>query len=86
MHAAGSTMQELMVSVDRVAKVLGEISVAAGEQSDGIGQINIAVAELDRLTQQNAAMVEESNVAAEQLKDQAEHLANAVGGFKLSER
>ena len=85
-HAAGSTMQELMVSVDRVAKVLGEISVAAGEQSDGIGQINIAVAELDRLTQQNAAMVEESNVAAEQLKDQAEHLANAVGGFKLSER
>ena len=85
-QAAGATTQELMASVDRVAKVLGEISVAANEQSDGIGQINIAVAELDRLTQQNAAMVEESNVAAEQLKDQADHLANAVGGFKLSER
>ncbi|NIC04306.1 methyl-accepting chemotaxis protein [Billgrantia bachuensis] len=83
---AGSTMEELVAGVGRVAKVLGEISVAAGEQSDGIGQVNVAVAELDRMTQQNAALVEESTVAAEQLKDQADRLAEAVGGFKLSER
>ncbi|QTP55383.1 HAMP domain-containing protein [Billgrantia sulfidoxydans] len=83
---AGATMEELVEGVGRVAKVLGEISVAAGEQSDGIGQVNIAVAELDRMTQQNAALVEESTVAAEQLKDQADRLAEAVGGFKLSER
>ncbi|SDJ34948.1 methyl-accepting chemotaxis protein [Billgrantia gudaonensis] len=82
---AGSSMQELVASVNRVAEVLGEISVAAGEQSDGIGQVNVAVAELDRMTQQNAALVEESTTAAEQLKDQAERLAEAVGGFTLSE-
>ncbi|WP_104201982.1 methyl-accepting chemotaxis protein [Billgrantia saliphila] len=83
---AGATMEELVAGVNRVAKVLGEISVAAGEQSDGIGQVNVAVAELDRMTQQNAALVEESTVAAEQLKEQADRLAEAVGGFKLSER
>ncbi|QOR39207.1 HAMP domain-containing protein [Billgrantia diversa] len=83
---AGATMEELVAGVNRVAKVLGEISVAASEQSDGIGQVNVAVAELDRMTQQNAALVEESTVAAEQLKDQADRLAEAVGGFKLSER
>ncbi|MGY6564098.1 MAG: methyl-accepting chemotaxis protein [Halomonadaceae bacterium] len=83
---AGTTMEELVAGVSRVAKVLGEISVAAGEQSDGIGQVNIAVAELDRMTQQNAALVEESTVAAEQLKEQADRLAEAVSGFKLSER
>ncbi|WP_104201983.1 methyl-accepting chemotaxis protein [Billgrantia saliphila] len=83
---AGATMEELVAGVNRVAKVLGEISVAAGEQSDGIGQVNVAVAELDRMTQQNAALVEESTVAAEQLKEQADRLAEAVGGFKLGER
>jgi methyl-accepting chemotaxis protein len=83
---AGTTMEELVAGVSRVAKVLGEISVAAGEQSDGIGQVNVAVAELDRMTQQNAALVEESTVAAEQLKEQADRLAEAVSGFKLSER
>ncbi|MGQ4880137.1 methyl-accepting chemotaxis protein [Billgrantia sp. LNSP4103-1] len=83
---AGATMDELVAGVNRVAKVLGEISVAAGEQSDGIGHVNVAVAELDRMTQQNAALVEESTVAAEQLKEQADRLAEAVGGFKLSER
>lgn len=59
--------------------------MAAGQQSDGIGQVNVAVVELDRMTQQNAALVEESTVAAEQLNDQANFLAEALG-FKLSER
>ncbi|MFC3393337.1 hypothetical protein ACFOGL_18380, partial [Aidingimonas halophila] len=61
-----------------------EISSAAGEQSDGIGQVNVAVAELDRMTQQNAALVEESTTAAEQLKAQSDRLAEAVGAFTLS--
>ncbi|ATJ84653.1 methyl-accepting chemotaxis protein [Halomonas beimenensis] len=81
---AGDTMQELVESVTRVADVLAEITAATGEQSDGIGQVNVAVSELDRMTQQNAALVEESTTAAEQLKDQADRLAEAVGGFTLS--
>tara|TARA_R110002049_G_scaffold148964_3_gene311930 strand:- start:1571 stop:3364 length:1794 start_codon:yes stop_codon:yes gene_type:complete len=82
---AGSTMQEIVVSITRVTDVLSEITAATREQSDGINQVNIAVSELDRMTQQNAAMVEESTTAAEQLKDQSLRLADAVGGFKLSE-
>ncbi|RTR04413.1 methyl-accepting chemotaxis protein [Halomonas nitroreducens] len=82
---AGETMAELVESVTRVADVLGEITAATGEQSDGIGQVNVAVSELDRMTQQNAALVEESTTAAEQLKDQANRLAEAVGGFTLSQ-
>ena len=84
-HQTGETLQSLFERVKRVADVLGEISAATGEQSDGIGQVNLAVAELDRVTQQNAALVEESTAAAEQLKDQAERLAEAVGGFTLSD-
>ncbi|XKE47554.1 methyl-accepting chemotaxis protein [Halomonas organivorans] len=83
-RAAGDTMQEIVESVTRVADVLAEITAATGEQSDGIGQVNVAVSELDRMTQQNAALVEESTTAAEQLKDQADRLAEAVGGFTLS--
>ncbi|WP_336269345.1 MULTISPECIES: methyl-accepting chemotaxis protein [Vreelandella] len=83
--SAGSTMQEIVVSITRVTDVLNEITAATREQSDGISQVNIAVSELDRMTQQNAAMVEESTTAAEQLKDQSLRLADAVGGFKLSE-
>lgn len=79
-------MQELVASVTRVADVLGEITAATGEQSDGIGQVNVAVSELDRMTQQNAALVEESTTAAEQLKEQANRLAQTVGGFTLSQR
>ncbi|MDT8879216.1 methyl-accepting chemotaxis protein [Halomonas saccharevitans] len=83
---AGETMEELVASVTRVADVLGEITAATGEQSDGIGQVNVAVSELDRMTQQNAALVEESTTAAEQLKEQANRLAQTVGGFTLSQR
>jgi methyl-accepting chemotaxis protein len=79
----GTAMQELMAGVDRVASMLGEISHAASEQSDGIGQVNIAVAELDRMTQQNASLAEETTTAAEQLREQADRLAVMVGRFKL---
>lgn len=83
---AGESMGELMASVNRVANMLGEISMAAGEQSDGIGQVSVAVADLDRTIQQNAALVEESTTAAEQLSEQADRLAQVVGGFRLRDR
>ncbi|WP_275286098.1 methyl-accepting chemotaxis protein [Halomonas elongata] len=82
---AGSAMHELVEVVNRVAGMLGEISHATTEQSDGIGQVNIAVAELDRMTQQNAALAEESTSAAEQLREQADRLAELVGSFKLND-
>ncbi|MDT0511612.1 MULTISPECIES: methyl-accepting chemotaxis protein [unclassified Halomonas] len=85
-HQAGETLETLVGQVNRVAEVLGEITAATSEQSDGVGQVNLAVADLDRVTQQNAALVEESSVAAEQLKEQAGRLAEAVESFTLSER
>ncbi|WP_301583920.1 methyl-accepting chemotaxis protein [Halomonas alkaliantarctica] len=81
---AGATMQDIVAHITRVTEVLAEINAATSEQSDGINQVNIAVAELDRMTQENAAMVEESTTAAEQLKEQAEHLSGTISSFKLS--
>jgi methyl-accepting chemotaxis protein len=80
---AGNTMSEIVGSVQRVSDIIGEITAAAGEQSDGIGQVNTAVAQLDQMTQQNAALVEESAAAAESLKDQARRLAEVVQVFRL---
>ncbi len=80
---AGSTMSEIVASVQRVTDIIGEISAAAGEQSSGLGQINTAVSDLDRMTQQNAALVEEGAAAAESLHEQASKLAAVVGGFQL---
>ncbi|GAB4569175.1 MAG: hypothetical protein Tsb007_45960 [Rhizobacter sp.] len=80
---AGATMSEIVGSVQRVTDIIGEITAAASEQSDGIGQINTSVIHLDQMTQQNAALVEESAAAAESLKDQAKRLAQVVSVFKL---
>ncbi|WP_395699115.1 methyl-accepting chemotaxis protein [Aquabacterium sp.] len=80
---AGSTMNEIVASVQRVSDIIGEITAAASEQSAGIGQVNGAVVQLDQMTQQNAALVEQSAAAAESLKDQAQRLAGAVGVFRL---
>jgi methyl-accepting chemotaxis protein len=81
---AGQTMSEIVGSVQRVSDIIGEITAAAGEQSDGIGQVNVAVTQLDQMTQQNAALVEESAAAAESLKDQANRLAGVVQVFRLA--
>ena len=81
---AGDTMTDVVGSVQRVAQMIGEISHTAREQSDGIGQVNQAVAQLDQVTQQNASLVEESAAAAESLKEQAQRLADVVGSFRLS--
>ena len=82
---AGSTMDDIVQQVKRVNDMIGEISSSSAEQSTGIGQIGDAVAQLDQVTQQNAALVEESAAAAESLNQQAAQLARIVGTFKLSE-
>ncbi len=80
---AGSTMGEIVASVDRVSQIIGEISQGASEQSAGLGQVNGAVAALDGMTQQNAALVEQSAAAAESLKAQAALLGDVVSRFTL---
>ena len=80
---AGRTMGDLAASVDRVTAIIGEISSAATEQRAGIEQIHGAVVQLDQMTQQNSALVEESTAATESLRDQAVQLAQAVGEFRL---
>ncbi len=80
---AGQTMSEIVGSIQRVSDIVGEITAASGEQSDGIGQVNVAVSQLDQMTQQNAALVEQSAAAAQSLKDQAGRLAQVVAVFRL---
>jgi methyl-accepting chemotaxis protein len=80
---AGSTMGEIVQSVRRVNEILEEISHASREQSAGIEQVNRAVGEMDKVTQQNAALVEEAAAAAQSLKDQAGTLREAISGFSL---
>jgi methyl-accepting chemotaxis protein len=81
-QAAGSTMDEIVSSVKRVGDIVGEITAASDGQSREIGEVNAAVSQLDQMTQQNAALVEESAAAAESLKEQAYRLANAVSIFQ----
>ena len=80
---AGSTMDEVVASVRRMTEIMGEISVATAEQSEGIAQVNQAIGQMDGVTQQNAALVEQAAAAAESLQDQAGKLARAVSVFKL---
>jgi len=80
---AGTTMDEIVGSVHRVGDIIGEITAASSEQAGGIGQVNNAVSQLDQMTQQNAALVEQSAAAAQSLRDQAQRLAGAVQVFKL---
>jgi methyl-accepting chemotaxis protein len=80
---AGSTIGEVVANAQRVADMIGEITAASGEQSRGVGQVNAAVNQLDQMTQQNAALVEESAAAAQSLKDQASRLAQVVQRFRI---
>jgi methyl-accepting chemotaxis protein-1 (serine sensor receptor) len=81
---AGQTMGEIVASIARVAEIMNDISVAGREQEIGISQINRAVAELDDVTQQNAALVEQATAASESLRQQAAELAAMVDAFKLT--
>ncbi|MBL7088283.1 methyl-accepting chemotaxis protein [Acidovorax sp.] len=82
-HAAGGTMGEIVQSVQQVATIIGEISTAAREQTTGLSQVGEAVSQLDQMTQQNAALVEESSAAAQGLRVQAQQLAELVEAFRL---
>ncbi|MFS2224817.1 methyl-accepting chemotaxis protein [Pantoea sp. B65] len=82
-ESAGSTMNDIVGAVTRVTDIMGEIASASDEQSRGIDQVGLAVTEMDRVTQQNAALVEQSAAAAAALEQQASHLSQAVAVFKV---
>ena len=81
---AGDTMQEIVRAVEQVAGIMDEINRANQEQSQGIADVNRAVAQMDAVTQQTAALVEQAAAAAESLKDQATTLSGTVSVFKLA--
>ncbi len=81
----GEAMNDIVSSVKRVTDLIGEIASSATEQRDGIAQVNLAVTQLDQMTQQNAALVEESAAAAQSLREQSARLAEAVSVFKLEQ-
>ncbi len=83
-HVAGEAMQDIVAQVQRVGELIGVISTSTAQQTLGIGQIGEAITQLDTVTQQNAALVEESAAAAESLREQAARLTTVVHGFKLS--
>ena len=80
---AGQTMEEIVASVQRVSDLIGEITASSTEARDGIAQVNQAVTQLDQMTQQNAALVEESTAAAASMRDQAQRLAEVVSVFNV---
>ncbi|MBL8362732.1 MAG: MCP four helix bundle domain-containing protein [Rubrivivax sp.] len=80
---AGQRMEDIVAAIGRVSDIVGEISSASSEQSKGVNQVGDAVTQMDQVTQQNAALVEESAAAAESLKQQARQLVEAVAVFKL---
>jgi len=79
---AGSVMTEIVSGVQRVTDIIGEISAASTEQSNGLMQVNGAVTQLDQMTQQNAALVEQSSAAAESLREQAEQVRVLISRFE----
>jgi len=83
---AGATMTEIVSSVRRVTDIIAEISNDTNHQRDGIGKVNSAVSQLDQMTQQNAALVEQSAAAAESLRDQAQRLSGVVATFQITGR
>jgi len=83
-ESAGETMNDIVSAVTRVTDIMGEIASASDEQSRGIDQVGTAVNEMDRVTQQNAALVEQSASAAASLEDQASRLTQAVAVFRIS--
>jgi methyl-accepting chemotaxis protein len=81
---AGNTMTEVVGAIKRVTDLMGEISAASNEQSQGVSQVGEAVTQMDQVTQQNAALVEEMAAAASSLNNQAQDLVSTVAFFKLS--
>ncbi|MEO7031244.1 MAG: methyl-accepting chemotaxis protein [Herbaspirillum sp.] len=82
---AGQTMDEIVVSVKRVTDIIGEIASASAEQTSGVEQINVAISQMDQVTQQNAALVEQAAAAAASLQEQARELSNVVAVFQITD-
>ncbi|KAK42305.1 chemotaxis protein, partial [Caballeronia jiangsuensis] len=82
---AGETMQRVGTAIQRVTDIMGEIASASNEQSRGIEQVNQAISQMDEVTQQNAALVEEAAAAAGSMEDQAKQLTTAVGVFRTAQ-
>jgi methyl-accepting chemotaxis protein len=82
---AGQTMTEIVVAIKRVTDIMAEIAAASAEQSSGIEEINIAVSQMDEMTQQNAALVEQAAAAAEAMQDQATTLNQSVAVFRFDQ-
>ncbi len=83
---AGTTMQEIVDSIGRVTAIMSQIAMASAEQSSGIEQVNQAVAQMDQVTQQNAALVEEAAAASDAMREQAQALSALVSTFRFEER
>ena len=83
---AGNTMQEVVAAIRRVTDIMGEISAASREQREGVGQIGEAITQMDQVTQQNAALVEEMAAAAASLQTQSHQLVQTVSVFRLQDR
>ena len=82
---AGKTMDEIVTSVQHVADIMSEITAASQEQSAGIEQVNLAITQMDEMTQQNAALVEQAAAAAESMEEESAELAKSVDVFKLNQ-
>jgi methyl-accepting chemotaxis protein-1 (serine sensor receptor) len=82
---SGSTMSEIVSAIGRVSSIMNEIASASSEQSNGIDQVNIAISQMDEVTQQNAALVEEAAAAAASLEDQAQRLRDSVAVFQIDQ-
>ena len=82
---AGHSMQEMINAIGRVTDIMAEISAASREQSSGVSQVGEAITQMDRTTQQNAALVEESAAAADNLRSQAVQLVQAMAFFQVNE-
>ncbi|WP_022971581.1 methyl-accepting chemotaxis protein, partial [Xanthomonas maliensis] len=83
---AGSTMQQVVGSVQRVTDIMSEITGASREQASGITQVNQTIVQMDESTQQNAALVEEATAGARAMEDQATQLVDAVAVFRLEQQ
>ncbi|EGF30193.1 Methyl-accepting chemotaxis protein I (serine chemoreceptor protein) [Oxalobacteraceae bacterium IMCC9480] len=81
---AGTTIHEIVLNADKIATMMQEITTATREQSSGVGQVEIAIHELDRTTQQNAALSEETAAASTTLSGQAQRLAEEISFFRLA--
>jgi len=82
-HQAGSTMKEVVTSIRQVTDIIGNIAAAGQEQTLGIERVSGSIADMSSMTQQNAAMVEQAAAAAQSLEEQAAHLEQIVGSFRL---